>query len=417
MFIRCTKSKREAMVPRRGLEPPRLSALLPESSASTNSAIRAHLRFVASDSHDLRASIRGAAAFCQPMLSHFAFLLATAKGGGETWFFSEGVLGQSNSDKLVTIIGGSGFIGRQLVRSLAKRGYRIRVACRRPDLAGHVLPLGTPGQIALVQANLRFPDSVAAACQGAYAVINLPGLLYNAGAQSFDAVHAFGADAAAKAAKAAKATLFVQMSALGADKESASGYASSKAEGEARARAAFAGAIVVRPSIVFGPDDSFFNKFAAMARFSPALPLIGDGNTKFQPVFVGDVAEAFATLVDRGVADGKTYELGGPAIASFKDLLHFTLATVQRKRLLLPIPFAIAKVLGSVLGLAPKPQLTADQVELLKSDNVVSAAAKDEGRDLAGLGISARSYATIVPTYLFRFRKEGQFTAPSGTPE
>lgn len=322
-------------------------------------------------------------------------------------------MGQSNSEKLVTIIGGSGFIGRQLVRSLAKRGYRIRVACRRPDLAGHVIPLGTPGQIALVQANLRFPDSVAAACQGAYAVVNLPGLLFNAGAQSFDAVHAFGADAAAKSAKAAKATIFIQMSAIGSDKASESGYASSKAEGEARAKAAFPGTMVVRPSIVFGPDDSFFNKFAAMARFSPALPLIGGGLTKFQPVFVGDVAEAMATLIDRGEADGKTYELGGTTVASFKELLQFTLATVQRKRLLLPVPFTIAKVLGTVLGLAPKPQLTADQVELLKADNVVSEKAKAEGRDLTGLGISPRSYASIVPTYLYRYRKEGQFTAPN----
>lgn len=318
----------------------------------------------------------------------------------------------SPSDKLVTIIGGSGFIGRQLVRSLAKRGYRMRVACRRPDLAGHVIPLGTPGQIALVQANLRFPDSVAAACEGAYAVVNLPGLLFNAGPQTFDAVHAFGAEAAAKAARAAKAAVFIQMSAIGADPESASAYACSKALGEARARVNFHGAMVVRPSIVFGPDDNFFNQFAAMARFSPALPMIG-GDTKFQPVFVGDVAEAMATLIDRGAADGKTYELGGPAVATFKALLQFTLDTVQRKRLLVPVPWAVAKLMGAALGFLPRPLLTMDQVELLKTDNVVSAAAKAEGRDLAGLGITPRSFTTIVPTYLYRFRKEGQFTVPS----
>jgi NADH dehydrogenase len=318
------------------------------------------------------------------------------------------------TETLVTVIGGSGFVGRQVVRSLAKRGYRVRVACRRPDLAGHVLPLGTPGQIALVQANLRYPASVAAACEGAHAVINLPGLLFSTGSQGFSEIHAAGAEVAARAAKAAKASLFIQMSAIGAEKNSAAAYASTKAEGEQRAAAAFPGAMIVRPSIVFGPDDSFFNTFAAMARIAPALPLIGGGATKFQPVFVGDVAEAFATLVDRGVADGKTYELGGPAVASFKDLLQFVLATTQRKRLLLPVPWFAAKLLGTILGFAPKPLLTADQVELLKTDNVVSAAAKAEGRDLAGLGITARSYATIVPTYLYRFRKEGQFTVPNG---
>ncbi len=317
------------------------------------------------------------------------------------------------SDKLVTIIGGGGFVGRQVVRSLAKRGYRVRVACRRPDLAGHVLPLGTPGQIALVQANLRYPASVAAACEGAYAVINLPGLLYNAGAQSFDAVHVFGAEAAARAAKAAKASVFIQMSALGADKAAVAAYASSKAEGEARAATNFPGAMIVRPSIVFGPDDNFFNKFATMARFSPALPLIGGGETRFQPVFVGDVAEAMATLVDRGVSDGKTYELGGPAVASFKSLLQFVLETTQRKRLLLSLPWPVAKMLGALVGWLPKPPITMDQVELLKTDNVVSEAAKTQGRDLAGLGIAARSFANIVPTYLYRFRKEGQFTVPS----
>jgi NADH dehydrogenase len=323
----------------------------------------------------------------------------------------------STSDKLIAIIGGSGFLGRHIVQALAKRGYRIRVACRRPDLAGHVQPLGTPGQIMPVQANVRYPASLAAACDGAYAVINLTGILYGSGAQTFDAVHVFGAEASAKAAKAAKARLFIQVSAIGADAASASQYARSKAEGEARARAAFPGAIIIRPSIVFGPEDGFFNKFASLARFAPALPLIGGGLTKFQPVFVGDIAEAVARLIDSGEADGRTYEFGGPEVLSFKELMQFTLATVGRKRLLVPLPWAIAKIQGMILGLLPKPLLTADQVESLKSDNVVSEAAARERRTLEGLGIAPRGIAGIVPTYLYRYRRAGQFTGPRGTPE
>jgi uncharacterized protein YbjT (DUF2867 family) len=327
------------------------------------------------------------------------------------------LVNQQNAEKLITIIGGSGFLGRHIVRALAKRGYRIRAACRRPDLAGHLQPLGVPGQVMPVQANVRYPASLAAACDGAYAVINLTGVLYSAGAQSFDAVHAFGAEASAKAARAARARVFIQMSAIGADPGSSAAYARSKAEGEARARAAFPGAIILRPSIVFGPEDSFFNRFAGLARFAPALPLIGGGATKFAPVFVGDVAEAVARLVDRGEADGKTYELGGPEVLTFKQLMQFTLNTIERRRLLIPVPWSVARLQGLILGLLPKPLLTADQVELLKSDNVVSEAAQREKRTLDGLGIAAQGIEGIVPGYLYRFRKAGQFTAPRGIPE
>jgi len=321
------------------------------------------------------------------------------------------------SDKLITIIGGSGFAGRHMVRALARRGYRIRVACRRPDLAGHVQPLGTPGQIMAVQANVRYPASLAAACDAAYAVINLTGVLYSSGAQSFDAIHVFGADASAKAARAAKAKLFIQMSALGADEASSSEYARSKAEGEKRARAAFPGTIVLRPSVIFGPEDDFFNRFAALARFTPALPLIGGGETRFAPVFVGDVAEAVARLVDRGDADGRTYEFGGPAEASFAELMSFTMETIGRSRFLVPIPWSVAKIQAMVLGLLPKPLLTTDQVELLRTDNVVSEAARRERRTLEGLGIAPHAFSAIVPSYLYRYRKAGQFTAPRGMPE
>ena len=321
------------------------------------------------------------------------------------------------SEKLITVIGGSGFVGRHVIRALAKRSYRIRVACRRPDLAGHVQPLGTPGQIMPVQANVRYPASLAAACDGAYAVINLTGVLHSSGAQSFDAVHVFGAEASAKAAKAAKARLFIQMSALGASPASASAYAKSKAEGETRSRAFFPGAMILRPSIIFGPEDSFFNRFAALSRFAPALPLIGGGATKFAPVFVGDVAEAIARLIDRGEADGQTYELGGPEVLTFKQLMEFTLETIGRKRLLVPVPWAVAKMQAMVLGLLPKPLLTVDQVELLRTDNAVSEQAANDKRTLAGLGIAASGIEGIVPTYLYRYRRAGQFTAPRGMPE
>jgi NADH dehydrogenase len=322
-----------------------------------------------------------------------------------------------NSEKIVTLIGGSGFIGRHIVRALAKRGYRIRVACRRPDLAGHVQPLGTPGQIMPVQANVRFPASLAAACDGATAVVNLTGVLSSRGAQSFDAIHVFGAEASARAAKAAKAQVFIQMSALGADADSGSEYGRTKAAGEAKARAAFPGAIILRPSIVFGPEDNFFNQFAGLSRLAPALPLIGGGQTKFTPLFVGDLAEAIARLIDKGEASGLTYELGGPEVFSFKQLMEFTLETIGRKRLLVPVPWPIAKVMGTVMGLLPFAPLTADQVELLKTDNVVSEAAAREGRDLTGLGITGRSIQGIVPSYLYRYRKAGQFTVPKGIPE
>jgi uncharacterized protein YbjT (DUF2867 family) len=321
------------------------------------------------------------------------------------------------SSQIVTLIGGSGFIGRHAARSLAKRGYRVRVACRRPDLAGHVQPLGFPGQVVPVQANVRYPASLAAVCEGAHAVVNFTGLLAQSGAQTFDAVHAFGAEASAKAARAAKAQVFIQMSAIGADAQSPASYGRSKAEGEQRAGAAFPGAIVLRPSIVFGPEDGFFNKFAEMSRFAPALPLIGGGATKFQPVFVGDVAEAIATLIDKGVADGKTYELGGPERLSFKELLEFILATVGRKRVLFPIPWPAARALATVMGILPGQPLTRDQVELLTRDNVVSDDASRAGRDLKGLGIDPRGIEGIVPSYLYRYRKAGQFSSSTGAME
>ena len=315
---------------------------------------------------------------------------------------------------LITVIGGSGFIGRYVVQSLARRGYRIRVGVRRPDLAGHLQPLGKVGQILPVQANVRYPDSVAAAVSGAHAVVNLVGVLASSGAQSFDAVHVFGAETVAECARVAGARRLIHFSAIGTDPESPSAYGRSKAEGEARAFASFPDATIVRPSIVFGPEDDFFNRFAGMARLLPALPLIGGGRTQFQPVYAVDVAEAVARLIETPSTESKVYEFGGPAVRSFRQILEFVLSTTGRNRLLMPVPWGIAKIQGAVLGLLPKPLLTMDQVEMLRKDNVVSEQAKAEHRTLEGLGIQPHSIEAIVPAYLYRYRKAGQFTTVNG---
>jgi NADH dehydrogenase len=320
---------------------------------------------------------------------------------------------KSKLETLVTVFGGSGFVGRHVVRALANRGYRIRVAVRRPELTGYLRPMGRVGQIQAVQANLRYPDSVAAAMRDADIAINLVGLLFERGNQRFDAVMAAGAEAVARAANAAGAPL-VHISAIGADANAISHYARAKGEGEARVLAAQSTASIVRPSIVFGPEDDFFNRFAALARLSPALPLVGGGHTRMQPVFAGDVGEAVARLADAaadgGLTPGAIYELGGPDVRSFKQLMEFVLATIERRRLLIPVPFAVMKLKAAFLQFLPKPPITPDQVELLKSDNVVSDDAKRDGRTLEGLGIVPESIEAIVPTYLWRFRKTGQFS-------
>jgi uncharacterized protein YbjT (DUF2867 family) len=316
---------------------------------------------------------------------------------------------KSKFDTLVTVFGGSGFLGRHLVRALANRNYLIRVAVRRPELAGHLQPLGRVGQIHAVQANLRFPQSVEAAVRDADVVVNLVGILFERSRQRFDAVQAEGAQAVARAANAVGARL-VHVSAIGADESSPSRYARSKAAGERLVLATQPAATVMRPSIVFGPEDEFFNRFAALARIAPALPLPGGGQTRFQPVFAGDVAEAIALAVDGEAKPGTTYELGGPDVRTFKELMEFTLATVERRRLLVPVPFTLMKLQAMFLQFLPKPPITPDQVELLKSDNVVSAAAREQGRTLEALGIVPNSVASVAPDYLWRFRKTGQFS-------
>jgi len=315
---------------------------------------------------------------------------------------------QSHYDTLITIYGGSGFLGRHLVRALAKRHYRIRVAVRRPDLAGHLQPLGRVGQIHPVQANLRHAQSIEAAARGADVVINLVGILYERGRQRFDAVQSFGAEQVALAA-AAHGARMIHVSAIGAGENSLSAYGRSKAAGEKAVRSAIPGATIFRPSIMFGPEDDFFNKFAALARIAPALPLPGGGLMRFQPVFVGDVAEAIARAVDGPAQPGAVYELGGPEVRTFKQLLEYVLATIERRRLLIPVPFPLLKMQAQFLQYLPKPPLTPDQVEMLRFDNLVSDAAKREGRTLQALGIEPTAMEAIVPSYLWRFRKTGQF--------
>ena len=315
---------------------------------------------------------------------------------------------QSHYDTLVTVYGGSGFLGRHLVRALAKRHYRIRVAVRRPDLAGHLQPLGRVGQIHAVQANLRHPPSIEAAARGAHVVVNLVGILYERRRQRFDTVQSFGAEQVALAA-AAHGARMIHVSAIGANENSPAAYGRSKAAGEKAVLAAMPGATLFRPSIVFGPEDDFFNRFAALARIAPALPLPGGGTTRFQPAFVGDVAEAIARAVEGAARPGAIYELGGPEVRTFKELLEYVLATIERRRLLVPVPFGLMKFQAQFLQYLPKPPLTPDQVELLRVDNVVSDAAKRDGRTLQALGIEPTAIEAIVPSYLWRFRKTGQF--------
>ena len=316
------------------------------------------------------------------------------------------------AQSVVTIFGGSGFIGRYVVERLARQGWTVRVGVRNPAEAAFLKPLGDVGQITPLRSPLQDDATVRALVEGADAVINLVGLLFEKGRQTFEAVHVDGARRIAEAAAAAGARRMVQMSAIGADPRSPADYARTKAAGEEAVRAAFPGAAVVRPSIVFGPEDGFFNLFAGLARLSPILPLVGGGKTRFQPVYVGDVADAVALCATDPATAGKTYELGGPEIFSFKELLEIMLREIGRRRLLLPLPFWAATVQASVLQLAPTPLLTPDQVRLLKSDNVVGTGALT----LDDLGIQPTALGVVLPTYLDRYRRHGRFGRRLGTP-
>lgn len=307
---------------------------------------------------------------------------------------------------LVTVFGASGFIGRHIVRELAKRGARVNAVCRDVERAKFLKPMGVVGQVTPMRADVTDAAAIARAVDGATAVINLVGILHPSGRNTFEAIQATAPGTIARAAKEAGASRMVHISAIGADAASQSLYARSKAAGEEAVRAAFAGATILRPSIVFGPNDGFFNRFAAMAVLAPALPLIGGGRTRFQPVYVDDVADAVLAALVTPDAIGETYELGGPSVYSFEELLRMVLAETKRKCALLPMPFWLATFEAFFLEFLPSPPLTRDQVQLLKTDNVVSEGAKT----LADLGIEATPVEIVLPTYLDKFRPGGRYS-------
>lgn len=309
---------------------------------------------------------------------------------------------------LVAVFGGSGFLGRYTVSALAKAGYRIRVGVRRPNLGNYLLPMGQVGQIQVTKTNVLDEQAVASLVRGADAVINLVGILKQSGRQRFTRLHRDAPAVIAKAAMKAGASTFVHVSALGASQNAPSVYARTKAEGETAVREAFPAATIFRPSLLFGPEDAFFNRFAAMARISPFLPLIGGGRTKFQPVYVADAAAAIEqAVIDPAHARGRTYELGGPTVYSFRELMEIVLSETCRKRLLLNVPFGLATLGASIANITPWAPLTPDQVRLLKTDNVMTKGALG----LGDLGIEPDSVEAIVPSYLWRFRPQGQFQA------
>ncbi len=309
--------------------------------------------------------------------------------------------------KVITIIGGTGFLGRYVVKRLAHAGYTLRIIARNPDAARRLKTAGDIGQIVIVRGNLNAPETLEGKLDGSWAVINLVGILFESGRQNFSQLHAQGAEALAKMAKAAGVTRFIHMSSLGADKAGSSQYARSKISGEKAVRAAFPEATILRPSILFGPEDNFFNQFAAMACISPALPLIGGGGTRFQPVYAGDVADMVERCLQRPDTAGQTFELGGPHTYTFKEILEYILRTTGRERKLVNVPFSMAKAVGAVGELLPRPPITRDQVALLKYDNLVSPNAKT----FANLGLKPTAVDIIVPGYLARFSKGAKLAA------
>jgi uncharacterized protein YbjT (DUF2867 family) len=319
--------------------------------------------------------------------------------------------------KIVTIFGGSGFVGTQIVQELARRGYRVRVAVRRPDLALHVRPLGTVGQVMPIQANVRNMASVERAVAGADMVINLVGVRFARGKQTFDAVHVKGAANVARAAAAAGAGSLVHMSALGVEGAETSKYAQSKLAGEAEVFKAFPSAVVMRPSLIFGQGDSFFNLMGTLSRYFPVMPLIG-ADSRFQPVYVGDVADAFVLAAEGEVRTGRVYELGGPEVLTHRELLTRILEEAgRRSKPLVALSPGIAKALALPFTILPfAPLLTADQVETLGYDNIVTDTASKEKRTLAAFGITATSMDTVLPSYMWRFRKHGQFDRQDHSP-
>lgn len=312
--------------------------------------------------------------------------------------------------KQVTVFGGSGFVGRHLIKRLAKTGALIRVPTRQPDRAKFLRPMGNVGQITPLRVDIHSDDSLTEMIAGSDAVVNLIGILFEAGGQRFNDLQAALPGRIGAAATRAGVRHVTHVSAIGADPDSPAAYGRSKAAGEAALRAAYPGAVILRPSVVFGPEDDFFNRFATLARFSPSLPLIGEGETKLQPVYVGDLAAAIMAGLTRHDLAGRTFELGGPRVYSLKEIMELVLRYTGRDRLLVPLSFTFANLVARFTELLPKPPLTRDQVALLGVDNIVA-----EGADgLAALGVTPTSVEAIVPAYLDRFRKGGRF-APATT--
>lgn len=316
----------------------------------------------------------------------------------------------AQKQEVVTVVGGTGLVGRYVVHELARAGYTVRVLSRTPEKGLHLKTAGHVGQVVLQKADITRPETLKGKFDGSSAVINLVGALYERGRQNFAALHAQGAERLAKEAAKAGAKRFIHVSAIGVNKHQNSKYARTKANGEKAVMAAFPSATILRPSVIFGAEDNFYNQFARMACYAPALPLIGGGKTRFQPVFVGDVARAIVKALRDKSTSGEVYELGGPRVYSFREILEYILNETHRCNKLAPVPFGAAMLLGAVGEFMPTPMLTRDQVQTLKYDNLVDRDAKT----LADLGIPATPVEMVVPNYLARYRKRKLGTASKG---
>jgi len=308
-------------------------------------------------------------------------------------------------NRRTAVLGGSGFIGRYIVKRLAARGEVIAVGCRNAEAAKHLKPLGDVGQIVPLNVGIGDDALLPAFLAGNDSLVNCVGILRESGAQTFELVHHTGPARLARFAREAGVDRFIHVSAIGADPRSSSAYARTKAAGEQAVRDAFPTVTILRPSVVFGPEDQFFNRFAAMATVSPVLPLIGGGETRFQPVYVGDVADAVVACLEDSATAGRIYELGGPKIYSFREVLELVLSEIRRKRRFIDLPFAVAAFQAKLMSILPSPPLTPDQVELLKGDNIVSSGALT----LASLGLTPTPAEVVLPTYLDRFRRGGWY--------
>ena len=310
-----------------------------------------------------------------------------------------------NNQKIIAIFGGGGFLGKHLMRQLTKLDYRVKVATRNPYLKGYLKPLGNPGQIELFKTNIFDSDDVKKVLKDCDSVINLVGILYETRKQKFNQIHAKFPYMLANLSNEFGIRNLVHVSALGVKEKSVSRYMQSKLEGEKNIQEIFKSSVILRPSVCFGPEDKFFNTFASIAQFSPFLPLIGGGKTKFEPIYVGDVGKAIVKALELNNLEPKIYELGGPESYSFKELMEILLKEIKKKRFLLPIPFGVAKFQSYFLQMFPKPILTADQIELLKQNNIISG----KFPLLKDLGISGTPIQSILPKYIYRFREGGQF--------